>query len=566
MNIQKQNGSYYTPVDVATTMVECIKDYLPDCEVLNILEPSCGDGALIKALLMNTKIQKKKLKLTIIDKNEGDLKKAKDFIDINYPNTELVTLPGDYLEFHFNDNNKFDLVLANPPYINKKHLSPEQIDLINRINIENNLNHSMVNNIWTFFLTSAISKLNGGGVFCFLLPSEILQVNYAKELRAFIKNKFNTIEIIFFDQLVFKGIEQDVLILIGRNSDKRHISFFKEEYRDNNKFKNHLSCSYGRPIKDEKWLKYIIRQKDLETIEEMCKKIQPVDNYCSSYAGIVTASNDYFIIDRKTVETYKLGNCVKRILKKSSYCRSRIVYSNDDFIKMRDNNIKCFVLDLNKISSDLIPDNVKKYLDKGIDKKIHLRYKCKIRNNWYQIPSIHSAEAFVFKRADCFHRVLYNPDNILVTDAAYRIKIKEDFNIQSFVFSYYNSLSLLFAEIEGRYYGGGVLELTPNEFKRLPLPYIEANLNQFNYLDSLFKSKKPIEEILEYTDDIILKKCYNITEDQIKILRETRQHLIEYRLKHSHKNKKEHIIAKNAPEIHLAKTTLNPSAGFVALS
>ena len=35
-------------------------------------------------------------------------------------------------------------------------------------------------------------------------------------------------------------------------------------------------------------------------------------------------------------------------------------------------------------------------------------------------------------------------------------------------YSFYNSLTLLYAEIAGRFYGGGVLELSPKEFRSLP--------------------------------------------------------------------------------------------------
>lgn len=38
---------------------------------------------------------------------------------------------------------------------------------------------------------------------------------------------------------------------------------------------------------------------------------------------------------------------------------------------------------------------------------------------------------------------------------------------------------MCFAELFGRYYGGGVLELIPSEFKRLPLPYTSISLQEF---------------------------------------------------------------------------------------
>ncbi len=45
---------------------------------------------------------------------------------------------------------------------------------------------------------------------------------------------------------------------------------------------------------------------------------------------------------------------------------------------------------------------------------------------------------------------------------------------------------MCFAELFGRYYGGGVLELIPSEFKRLPLPYTSISLQEFESFKKRF--------------------------------------------------------------------------------
>jgi adenine-specific DNA-methyltransferase len=64
------------------------------------------------------------------------------------------------------------------------------------------------------------------------------------------------------------------------------------------------------------------------------------------------------------------------------------------------------------------------------------------------------------------------------------------------IFSFYNSLTLVFAETNGRYYGGGVLELTPSEFKKLPIPYINISASKFEDFTNEFENKENIEEII----------------------------------------------------------------------
>ena len=120
-----------------------------------------------------------------------------------------------------------------------------------------------------------------------------------------------------------------------------------------------------------------------------------------------------------------------------------------------------------------------------------------------------------------------NPANVLVTDSAYKIEIKEGFNIQNFIFCFYNSLTLVFAELEGRYYGGGVLELTPNEFRILPIPYVQCN--NFELYEKEFENKKSIEEVLAKYNLKILNSCLGLNLDEINRIESIRKKLVNKR-------------------------------------
>ena len=73
--------------------------------------------------------------------------------------------------------------------------------------------------------------------------------------------------------------------------------------------------------------------------------------------------------------------------------------------------------------------------------------------------------------------------------------MKKMYNIENLTYSFYNTFTLLMAEIMGRSYGGGVLELTPNEFKSLPVIYFDEMID-FNKFSTMFSNKKDIVDIL----------------------------------------------------------------------
>ena len=66
--------------------------------------------------------------------------------------------------------------------------------------------------------------------------------------------------------------------------------------------------------------------------------------------------------------------------------------------------------------------------------------------------------------------MLLNEVDMLATDSFYRVVTKEQYQDWRLVFSFYNSITLTLAELEGRFYGGGVLELIPSEFQNLLIP------------------------------------------------------------------------------------------------
>ena len=109
--------------------------------------------------------------------------------------------------------------------------------------------------------------------------------------------------------------------------------------------------------------------------------------------------------------------------------------------------------------------------------------------------------------------------------------MKYNWDLNSFIFSFYNSLTLVFAETNGRYYGGGVLELTPNEFKKLPIPYVNINSDEFENFTNEFENKENIEEILHKYDEQILGKALNLNDEEITRVQNIRQKLINKRMR-----------------------------------
>lgn len=135
------------------------------------------------------------------------------------------------------------------------------------------------------------------------------------------------------------------------------------------------------------------------------------------------------------------------------------------------------------------------------------------------IPSIKLSDALFLRRNNLYPKFVLNDAQAYTTDTMHRVFIKEGVNRKAFVVSYYNSLSFAFAEILGRNFGGGVLELMPSEVEGVYLPYREENAKMFEKVDQMVRDKKTADEILDFTDKELLQKGMGFSETETKMAR-----------------------------------------------
>ncbi|NOS85082.1 MAG: type I restriction endonuclease subunit M, partial [Ignavibacteria bacterium] len=521
---------YYTPHLLASFITNRVLSFKRDFQ--HILEPSAGDGVFVNCIFENTHHSISDFSITVIEKNKDELIKINSIFEKN-PNRNINYNPleGDYLKLYRTLNNKYDIIIGNPPYIAKKRLTDSQITESNSI-LKNAGLKGQTNNIWPSFLVSCISLLKDDGIISFVLPSEMLQVKFSEEIRELLKKTFERIEIYTFNELLFDTIGQDTVIFIGfMKSDNKGIFYSNinkiEDLQINNYSleKNDLLCD-----NNYKWIHHFLSQDELELISRLRKNLNLVCNFCISKPGIVTAANDFFIVNEAIVEKYKLQSLVKPIIQKGIFVNGKVEFDKNDFISLKaDGHPSNLIYFHNKIISKHSKHN-QAYLKKAYRKKIHKRYKMTVRDNWHIIPNlVEPLDAFFFKRSHLYPKLIKNSANVYVTDSAYSIKMNKCYDINSFIYSFYNSLTLIFAEMKGRYYGGGVLELTPSEFKNLPIPYVSINSKGFNTFKLEFANKTNIEEVLNKNDIHILKENFNVTDEELATLRQIRQKLISKR-------------------------------------
>lgn len=124
----------------------------------------------------------------------------------------------------------------------------------------------------------------------------------------------------------------------------------------------------------------------------------------------------------------------------------------------------------------------------------------------------------------------------MTTDTIYRGNILPNYQGQelNLVAVFHNSLTLLSAEIEGRSFGGGVLELVPSEISRLLIPFPIQQEKATEHLSCIVRkniaTSEKSDQLVEATDELISQHIEGFTSDLMDQLQAARQTLLERRL------------------------------------
>jgi len=481
---QKLRGGYYTPPDLAVFLAQWVKEISPT----RILEPSCGDGIFFDALAKVKGFQKADIVGFELEPDEAAKARAR---------AKAVGLKAakvhseDFLQWAINrmadDNSpKFDAILGNPPFVRYQYLpAPFQV-CAEQIFRDLELPFTKHTNAWVSFILASMSLLRPGGRLAMVVPAEIIHVTHAQSLRSHLGRECRRLVIIDPEELWFSDTLQGAVILLA---EKKHSKADKTEGLGMYPVKgreflnldpatvfNAPQSINGKTVQG-KWTRALLDVETRSLFDELGKHdaVHRFEDIAQVDVGIVTGANKFFLVTDEVVKEFKLGKWAHPMFGRSEHCPG-IIYDEHQHItnaeKGNPTNFLLFREDVSKLNAA-----AKAYIKLGEDQNLHTRYKCSVRSPWYTVPSIYSTEIGMLKRSHNTPRLILNRIGAYTTDTAYRIRTR-NVEGEKLVGCFVNPLTALSAELEGRHYGGGVLELIPSEIERLLIPLPEkANVD-----------------------------------------------------------------------------------------
>lgn len=406
-------------------------------------------------------------------------------------------------------------MVGNPPFIRYQYLPDEQQLLAEKIFAQLGLPFTKHTNAWVPFVLASIKLLRPGGRIAMVIPSEIFHIPHAQSLRRYLAEQCSQILILDPEEIWFNDTLQGTVLLLAEKKrtlsekgkgvaiipvkNRQTLSADPEDYFQNAVYTNGVTI-------EGKWMPVFLSLGERALLSQLRARadIKRFTEIASVDVGIVTGANKFFLVPDSTVEEFALHRWAHPMFGRSDHVQG-LVYSGKDHEANKDIGLPANFLWFQEEQIEKLPKNVRKYLAIGLSQKLETRFKCRTRKLWYKVPSVYSAPIAMLKRAHHYPRLVLNSADAYTTDTAYRIRplgIKPEALVLGFV----NSLTCLTAEMEGRHYGGGVLELVPSEIERLLVPVIKATVAELAAADRRFRSAKDDPEFLREQDTLVLGK------------------------------------------------------------
>lgn len=551
----KLRGGYYTPKIIADFLSKWAIRSVHD----SILEPSGGDGIFVESAIDRLKLLGPNSegigsKMLAIELDPAEAGKIIDKIQKRQiANPHSIVINDDFFTIAKNEllgKRMFDVVVGNPPFIRYQNFVEEFRDTALQLMREIGLNPNKLTNIWVPFLVISIALLKHGGRLAMIIPAELFQVNYAGQTRKFLTDTFSNIALITFSKLVFKGIQQEVVLLLGEKNGGSASTIKTIEVKDidglatldNDPISLDISRNPALESKvmthsEEKWTYYFLNRDEIQFLRSIKKrfKLPLTRDVIDVDVGVVTGQNKFFVLKNSEVEKKGLQPNVIKIVARSAHLKG-VTFGQKDWRNNLTTDYPMFLFMPPKEDLDLLDDEVKEYIEYGKDKEFNTGYKCRIRKRWYNVPSVWVPDAFMLRQVHSYPKLIVNEIGATCTDTIHRVKIENGVDKKKVTVAFLNSLTFAFAELTGRSYGGGVLTFEPSECEKLPIPLQGLDSLDFDKTDELIRQSK-IDEILDINDKILLIDNLGLSKEEAEKLRLIWKKLRDRRINRKHKRK-----------------------------
>lgn len=378
-------GQFATPPKLAMDIMEVSKGLIGFSEGIRFLDPAFGTGSFYAALLkcfshshlnwaQGYEIDPHYGNETVKLWNDTKLElRIVDFTKSNPPNSE---------------QDKANFLICNPPYSRHHHLSSdEKLRLQRCVKQGTGMKISQLSGLYCYFMLISHSWLADGGLACWLVPSEFMDVNYGRQLKEYLTtyvnllriHRFSPKQLQFGDALVSSSV---IWFRKTKSSTNCKVEFTCGSSIKEPEKRHILSINSLRDMRKWNYLSNVAGGSNLDTVDKLASP--KLSDFFQVRRGLVTGANKFFLLSPDQISEYNLPTeFLTPILPSPRYLLSDEIQADDTENPVLKHRLFLLNCSLPERIVKLNYPSLWEYLQSGIQMGIHERYLCQHRSPWY---------------------------------------------------------------------------------------------------------------------------------------------------------------------------------------
>jgi adenine-specific DNA-methyltransferase len=522
---RKALGAFYTPPDMARKLVEWSLRAPTD----TVLDPSFGGLVFLKAarerlLELGADPSSVGSQIYGVDLDQVAVRTA--IAEASLADCQLIQ--ADFFHVKPSQELTFTANLGNPPYVRYQAWNGSA-KKAHSIAKDMGVPLTRLSSTWAPFILHGCRFLERGGRMGQVLPAEFLHSQYARPVADFLVSSFESVTIVLFETKVFPTALEEVLLLFADGygfGPARGIGVVTA--RDLSELTLEKIDGKGRGYLDRDLPLLRLLPKRTQSLYRLLARdpqVRVLGDFASVDIGIVTGANDFFLRARAEVEERGFDGSLFKIGIAKATDLEGARFSATDVDALESRGRRTALLDARRASEEAL-GTVEELVREGEKRKLHERYKCRIRSPWFALPISRRGppDAFLTYMNNAFPRLVLNEARALSTNTIHNVSMVNGGSAAALSVAFYNSLTLLSAELVGRSYGGGILKLEPTEAERLLIPPTSEGLKDaLPAVDEALRARD-LDAVLDLVDPLVLYPL-GLSRAQVAGLRRAREKL-----------------------------------------
>jgi hypothetical protein len=307
-----------------------------------------------------------------------------------------------------------------------------------------------------------------------VLPAELLSVNYAADIRRFLLQRFEKVQLVMFEERVFPGVLEEVVLLLAEGAGPAsHFQLSQVRNLADLETQNGLTSTWTPLDVGDKWTPALLPAEAFKAYVEFADRgaFHKLQAWGETTLGMVTGNNRYFALTTDQARELKLDSEeLLRISPPGSRHLRGLTLTTRAWNRLAEEGSRCLLFYPN---ADHPSAAASRYIVQGEDLDVNQAYKCRVRKPWYRVPFVPPPDLFLTYMNHDTPRLVANSGRLHYLNSVHGLFLRpehRELGADLLPVAALNSLTVLGAEMVGRAYGGGMLKLEPKEADRLPVP------------------------------------------------------------------------------------------------